>query len=95
MYLYFYRVRARSVGDVPNICRVFDHTLNLFQEPGWLGGSCVVSVDDPRDVLIYEQWGSLAGLSAWLTSAARQVAHRAIDPYLEGPAHEMTFREVD
>lgn len=95
MYLFLFHVRAKSADAVPNICRVFDHALDLFQQPGWLGGACVVNLDDPRDVLIYEQWGNPAGLEAWLTSTARQDAHRAIEPYLDGPPREMTFREVD
>ncbi|HVC31874.1 MAG TPA: antibiotic biosynthesis monooxygenase [Chloroflexota bacterium] len=94
MYLFLFRVHAKSADDVQNVCRVFEHTLRLFQEPGWLGGSCVINLDDSRDVLIYEMWGSLPALRAWLGSEARQEAHRQIAPYVEGPPVETTFQEA-
>ena len=94
MYLFLYRVRAKSPDVAPDICRVFDHALSLFQEPGWLGGSCVVNLDDPCDVLIYEKWGSLAEMRAWLDSSARQQAHRDLEPYTDGPSRETTYRDA-
>ncbi len=94
MYLFLFRVRAKSPDDAPRICGVFEHALSLFQEPGWIGGACVVNVDDPRDILIYEQWGSLAALQAWQTSAARARAHHDLEPYIEGPPQETTYRDA-
>lgn len=93
-YLYLYRVRAMSPEGAPSICRVFEHTLRLFQEPGWLGGSGMSNRSDPRDVLIYEIWGNLPSLQAWLTSEARRQAHRAIAPLVAGPAREETFQDI-
>lgn len=94
VYLFLFRVRARSDDMVPTICHVFEHTLSLFQEPGWISGACVLNLADPRDVLIYEIWGSLPALRAWIASEARQEAHRQIAPYLTGPPEEITFEEV-
>lgn len=93
-FLYLYRVRATSPQTVAEVCRVFRHTLSLFQEPGWLGGSCVVNQSDPTDVVIYEIWGNLASLHAWLDSDARRQAHRDLAPFVVGPALEETFEEV-
>ncbi len=93
-YLYLYRVRAISPQSVPSICQVFQHTLTLFQEPGWLGGSCVVNLSDACDVVIYERWGNLASLQAWLQSDARRQAHQDLAPFVDGPAKEETFVDV-
>jgi len=93
-YLYHYRVRAVSPEAAPRICQVFEHTLRLFQEPGWLGGSCMINRSDPSDVLIYEIWGNLPSLQAWLTSEDRQQAHQTIAPFVAGPAREETFQDM-
>ncbi len=93
-YLYLYRVRAVSPQSVQRICEIFFHTLTLFQEPGWLGGACVVNLSDACDVMIYERWGNLASLRALLESDARRQAHRALEPFVAGPAKEETFAEV-
>lgn len=93
-FLYLYRVRATSPQTVRDVCQVFRHTLSLFQEPGWLGGSCVVNRSDPTDVLIYEIWGNLASLHAWLVSEARRHAHRDLAPFVVGGAVEETFEDA-
>lgn len=94
MFLFLFRVRAKSESAVPMICRVFEHTMSLFREPGWLGGACVADLEDPREVLIYEMWGSEPALQAWLSSDARVEAHRRLAPYVEGPPAESTYQEV-
>lgn len=93
-YLYLYRVRAVSPEAAPRICQVFEHTLSLFQEPGWLSGSCMINRSDPSDVLIYEIRGNLQSLQAWLRPEARQQAHQAIALFVAGPAREETFQGV-
>lgn len=92
-YFYFYHVRAVSPEAAPRICVAYRHTLTLVQEPGWVSGSCMINQSDPNSVLIYEVWGSLPPLQAWLASEAFQRMLQAIAPFVTGPAREETFQD--
>jgi quinol monooxygenase YgiN len=94
MHVFFFRVRAKTPDAADDICRVFRHTLSLFLEPGLQLGRCVVNLTDPRDVLIFEEWGNKAALQAWLTSKARQEAHQQLAPYIIGEPEESIFEEL-
>lgn len=94
MILFLFHMRVISPDVVEQVCQVYYHTLRLFQEPGWLGGGCVVNIADPRDVLIYERWGDLTALRAWLRSAARREAHAQAAPFIVGQPEETIFQDV-
>lgn len=85
MVVTVYRARARSVEDARRICEYFYRSLELHQEPGWLRGTCMWSVNDPRIVFIHEHWSNLAAYDAWRHSRADQYLHEQADPLLETP----------
>jgi heme-degrading monooxygenase HmoA len=94
MFVYFVRARAKSPEAVAEICRVFHHNLQLVQEPGWQGGACLADVNDPRGMLIYENWGTLAALKAWESSEARAFAYQQLLEQVEGQPQTMIFQDV-
>jgi quinol monooxygenase YgiN len=93
MYLVNVKVRARAPEDADHICRIFRHTLQLTQEPGYARGLCSVDVEDNCSVLIEEEWGSMAALRAWLNSASCQQLLQQITPLIEGPVEMSIYEE--
>ncbi|HUX87847.1 MAG TPA: antibiotic biosynthesis monooxygenase [Chloroflexota bacterium] len=94
MFTYHLHARVKSPQDVPEICRLFHHNLQLIQEPGWRGGGCMVDVDDACTLLIYENWGSLAALKAWQTTVARKIAYQVLENQIEGEPRVAIYRDV-
>ncbi|MGH2459846.1 MAG: putative quinol monooxygenase [Chloroflexota bacterium] len=77
--------RAKSTDDALEICRLFYQSLQLHQEPGWLRGSCMTGLDDPRQVLIHEYWSSRAAWDAWQNSTADRFLRERSTPLLDTP----------
>jgi quinol monooxygenase YgiN len=80
MILVLVKLRATSPQAVQEFCRVSRQAFEWYQEPGWLGGRCVVSTSDPQHVVVVEECGSRAAFAAWSNSPGRvryeqQTAH--------------------
>lgn len=94
MYFATYTSRAKSPEDAEQICRLFRHSLNLRQEPGFTQAYCTVDVDDPRAVFVVELWGNLPSLRAWVDSAAHRQLLQQITPLIEGPVETILYEEL-
>jgi heme-degrading monooxygenase HmoA len=71
MILVLVTLRARSPQAAHEMCRISRQSFEMYQEPGWLGGRCVICTRDPRKVLIIGEWGSRSAWEAWQASPAR------------------------
>lgn len=94
MFTFHLHARVKSPEAVPEICRLFHHNLQLIQEPGWRGGGCMVDVDDACNLLIYENWGTLAALKAWEKSDARKNAYQVLKDRIGGEPQVTIFQDV-
>lgn len=94
MYLANYAAQAKSPENAAQVCRLFRHTLQLLQEPGYTQGFCTINVDDPRSVFMVELWGNMPALRAWLDSKPRQQLLRQIEPLIEGPVQTTVYEEA-
>lgn len=79
------KTRAKSPEAAQEVCRLFYQSLGLHQEPGWLRGSCMTSLQDPREIFIHEHWSDLAAWESWQQSPADRFLRKEAEPYLETP----------
>jgi len=84
MYIHQVIGKANSPEDARQICRLFDHSLRLVQEPGYARGFCAINQEDPLTVLIQEEWYNLAGLRYWQSTEAYHQLQREMRPLMEG-----------
>jgi heme-degrading monooxygenase HmoA len=88
------KVRARSPQAVQEMCRLMRHAYALYQQPGWLRGRCVASTSNPEQVVLVEEWGSLAAFNAWWNSPARANYDLVGAQLLVGPVQLEVYEEV-
>jgi quinol monooxygenase YgiN len=75
-----FRARAITADVVPELCRRLAQSTQRQQTAGWLGGGCLVSADDRREVLVYESWATRQSWDAWYHSDARDRLNRTLAP---------------
>lgn len=93
-YMYIHQIigRANSPEDARKICRLFDHSLSLVQEPGYARGFCAIAQGDPLLVLIQEEWYNVAGLRSWQGTEAYRKLQREMRPMMEGVWESVEYR---
>ncbi|HVC33145.1 MAG TPA: hypothetical protein VNL16_06510, partial [Chloroflexota bacterium] len=87
------KLRARSPAEAQRVCRFYRHSLHLISNPGFVNGTYSINHDDPRLILIEQQWGSLCALEAWLTSEVRQRLLQRVAASIEGPGEIAIYEE--
>ncbi len=75
--------RAKSVADAVEVCRYVSHSLQLRQQPGYVGGVCSISLDDEQCVFIIEGWGTREAMERWHHSETRKQAVEDTSKWLE------------
>lgn len=93
MYIVHVLMRTRQPDNADRICRVVRQTIRLLQQPGYVGSTCAVQLDDRRSVLVEEHWGSLAALRSWLGSPEWSQVLQQIEPLIESPPNVTIFEE--
>jgi quinol monooxygenase YgiN len=94
MLVVIVRFRVRSPEARQEICHAFQHAYEAYQSAGWGGGRCMVSLSDPQEVVLVEQWGSRAALAAWENSPARLRYEQQTAHLLAGPTQAELFEEL-
>lgn len=93
MYIVYCLVRVKQPESADLICRTVRQTLHLLQQPGHVGSTCAVKLDDPHVILIEEHWGSLGALRSWLNSPERARLLGQIEHLIESPPKVSIFEE--
>jgi quinol monooxygenase YgiN len=94
MILVLVNIRATSPQAAQELCRVSLQAVERNQEPGWLGGRCVVNARDPLHVVIVEEWGSRAAFDAWYKSPGRLNIERQTAHFRAGTIQVEVYEEV-
>ncbi len=92
MYVHQIIGRANSREDALEICRLFDHSLSMVQEPGYARGFCAIEPSDPLSMLIQEEWYNLAGLRSWQSTEAYRKLQQQMRPLMEGIWESIEYR---
>ena len=94
MILVLVKQRIMSPQAAQELCRMNRQAFEWYQKPGRLGGRCVGSTSDPRQVIIVEQWGSRLAFDAWCNSPARVKYEPQTAPLRVGPVEGEVYEEL-
>jgi quinol monooxygenase YgiN len=94
MILVLVKMRMTSPQAAQEFCRASPQVIERHQEPGWLGGRCLVDTGDPLHVVLVEEWGSRAAYAAWYTSPARVRYEQETAHLRVGAIHVEMYEDV-
>ncbi len=82
-------IRGKQVKDIVRLMRSL--RVLAMQQPGYISGETLHSVEDPNHYLVISTWESLEHWQAWLNSPERRKIQTEMDSYLESPTAYRIF----
>ncbi len=82
-------IRGKQVGVIVRLMRQL--RVLAMQQPGYISGETLHSVDDPNHYLVISTWESREHWQAWFNNPDRQKLQTEIDSYLESPTEMRVF----
>ncbi len=82
-------IRGKQVKDIVRLMRSL--RVLAMQQPGYISGETLHSVEDPNHYLVISTWESLEHWQAWLNSPERRKIQGEMDSYLESPTAYRIF----
>jgi heme oxygenase (mycobilin-producing) len=76
-------IKGKDVGNIVRLLRQI--RVMAMQQPGYISGETLHSVDDPNHYLVVSTWESLEHWQAWFNNKERKKLQAEIDEYLESP----------
>jgi heme-degrading monooxygenase HmoA len=83
------KIAGKNVGEIVRLLRQL--RVQAMQQPGYISGETLHSVDDPNFYLVISTWESLAQWQDWHKNPLRQKLAAEIDSYLESPTRLRVF----
>ncbi len=82
-------IRGQQVKDIVRLMRSL--RVLAMQQPGYISGETLHSVEDPNRYLVISTWESLEHWQAWLNSPERRKIQTEMDSYLDSPTAYRVF----
>ena len=83
------KIAGKNVGEIVRLLRQL--RVKAMQQPGYISGETLHSVDDPNFYLVISTWESLTQWQAWHHHPLRQELAAEIDAHLESPTRLRVF----
>ncbi len=76
-------IRGKNVPEIVRLLRQM--RVKAMQQPGYISGETLHSVDNPNFYVVISSWESLSHWKAWFDSPERKTLSEEIDKLLESP----------
>jgi heme-degrading monooxygenase HmoA len=83
------KIAGKNVREIVRLLRQL--RVQAMQQPGYISGETLHSVDDPNLYLVISTWESLEQWQAWHHNPLRQKLAAEIDAHLESPTRLRVF----
>jgi heme oxygenase (mycobilin-producing) len=83
------KIAGKNVGEIVRLLRQL--RVQAMQQPGYISGETLHSVDDPNFYLVISSWESLEQWQGWFKNPLRQKLAGEIDSHLEAPTRLRVF----
>ncbi len=83
------KIAGKNVGEIVRLLRQL--RVQAMQQPGYISGETLHSVDDPNFYLVISTWESLGQWQDWYKNPLRQKLAAEIDSFLESPTRLRVF----
>lgn len=76
-------IKGKHVKEITRLLRLM--RVLAMQQPGYISGETLHTVDDPNHYLVISTWDSLDHWQKWAGSSERQKLQVELDGYMESP----------
>ncbi|HEX9884709.1 MAG TPA: antibiotic biosynthesis monooxygenase family protein [Desulfobaccales bacterium] len=83
------KIAGKKVGEIVRLLRQL--RVQAMQQPGYISGETLHSMDDPNFYLVISTWESLEQWQNWFKNPLRQKLATEIDDSLESPTRLRVF----
>jgi heme-degrading monooxygenase HmoA len=83
------KIAGKNVGEIVRLLRQL--RVQAMQQPGYISGETLHSVDDPNFYLVISTWESMEQWQNWFKNSLRQKLATEIDAFLESPTRLRVF----
>jgi len=83
------KIAGKKVGEIVRLLRQL--RVHAMQQPGYISGETLHSVDDPNFYLVISTWESMEQWQNWFNNPLRQKLATEIDDSLESPTRLRVF----
>jgi heme-degrading monooxygenase HmoA len=83
------KIAGKNVGEIVRLLRQL--RVQAMQQPGYISGETLHSVDDPNFYLVISTWESMEQWQNWFKNPLRQKLATEIDAFLESPTRLRVF----
>jgi heme-degrading monooxygenase HmoA len=83
------KIVGKNVGEIVRLLRQL--RVQAMQQPGYISGETLHSVDDPNFYLVISTWESMEQWQNWFKNPLRQKLATEIDASLESPTRLRVF----
>jgi len=83
------KIAGKKVGEIVRLLRQL--RVQAMQQPGYISGETLHSMDDPNFYLVISTWESLEQWQNWFKNPLQQTPATEIDDSLESPTRLRVF----
>jgi heme-degrading monooxygenase HmoA len=83
------KIAGKNVGEIVRLLRQL--RVKAMQQPGYISGETLHSVDDPNFYLVISTWETLTQWQDWHHNPMRRQLAAEIDAHLESPTRLRVF----